>query len=88
MQAVEALRVAVGQGAGQEVGLLLVVALQRDPVTGADDVLQQVLQLGRVDHLAVAVRGTAPARVRPWRCGGCPNVRRLGSGRHLVIPSG
>lgn len=39
VQSVEALRIAVGQCARKEVGLLLVVALQRDAVTGADDVL-------------------------------------------------
>ena len=43
----EALRVAVGQRARQEVGLLLVVALQGDAVARPDHVVQQVLQLCR-----------------------------------------
>jgi len=37
VQVVEALGIAVGQRAGQEIGLLLVIALQRHTVTRTDD---------------------------------------------------
>ena len=45
----------LGERAGKEVGLLLVVALERYPVTLADDVVQQVLEPTRLDHLSLTV---------------------------------
>ena len=47
----------IGQRPGQEVGLLLVVALQRDAVTRPQQPLQRVAQTARFDHLAVDVTG-------------------------------
>ncbi|GFG53618.1 hypothetical protein MAGR_50590 [Mycolicibacterium agri] len=51
----QALRVAVGEGSGQEVGLLLVVAFQRDAIARPDDVMQQVGPLDGIDHFAVGI---------------------------------
>ena len=64
MQFVDSFRIAVAQCAGQEVGLLLVVALQRHPVTRAYDVVQQVLEPTRLDHLPLAVCATGLQALR------------------------
>jgi hypothetical protein len=57
VQAVDLAGIALGQRAGQEVGLLLIVALQRDAITRLEQPLQRVAQPGLVDQLAVDVIG-------------------------------
>jgi hypothetical protein len=47
-----------GKDLGQEVGLLPVVALEADPVTGADDRLEERLRALRRHHVAGGVAGT------------------------------
>src|ERR1700690_258699 len=55
MEIVNPRRVDVRQRLGQEVGLLLVVALEADPVARVDDRFEKRLRLVRRHHLAVGV---------------------------------
>ena len=72
VQVVEPLRVAVGQRARQEVGLLLVVALQGDPVARADHACSRSFRLPGL--ITLPSQWAAPAVIRgPWRGGGRPS---------------
>ena len=58
MEIVDSGSVHAGQGLGKKVGLLLVVALEADPVPGPDDRLEKHLCALRRHHLATGVTGT------------------------------
>ena len=58
VEVVDPRRVDARQGLGEEVGLLLVVALEADPVAGADDRLEERRRALRRHHLAAGVAGT------------------------------
>ena len=88
MQIVQAGGVTAGEGPRQEVGLLLVVALQCHPVTGTDHVVQQVVQFLWVDHFRV---GVGPAGGDPFSLGGAarvPAAHRSAHGRHHRLDDG
>src|SRR6185437_6512245 len=57
MQVVDLGRIDRHQGGGQQIGLLLVVAFQADPIARTDDRLEQRGGIGRLDYLALGQLG-------------------------------
>jgi hypothetical protein len=59
VQIMDLLPVDARQNFGEKIGLLLVVALEADPIARADDRLEKRLRTVRPHHLAACVMGTS-----------------------------
>ncbi len=86
MQVVHHLRVASGQGLGEEIRLFLVVALQRHPVARTQQRLKRLSKPRAVEYLALPICRHAGEPVRLGLSALIPYRWRGNLGRHATVP--